>query len=125
MHLCNFFFQPEELFPSDGELTEAQPEFDDNPLCPAVCILGFSESAISTFRRLTLALCPEGITVHTHVVHSTIDIADTPRDTLTLVFVDFNERNVILEEQGMLQGELRTKTVQHLLQSGSKIYMYT
>ncbi|XP_064618365.1 uncharacterized protein LOC135482357 [Liolophura sinensis] len=42
---------------------------------------------------------------------------------LALVFVDFNERNVILEQPGLLQGELKTKTVQHLLQTGADVFV--
>ncbi|XP_064594474.1 myosin-4-like isoform X2 [Liolophura sinensis] len=114
---------PEELATLTGEVPLVQQEIDDEALCPAVCSLGFSESAISTFGPLTQAICPEGMTVHTYVVHSTVDLADAPKDALALVFVDFNERNVILEQPGLLQGELKTKTVQHLLQTGADVFV--
>ncbi|XP_046546720.1 E3 ubiquitin-protein ligase BRE1-like [Haliotis rubra] len=62
--------------------------------------------------------CP---TIHTRVIRCHADIKQLPGSRVFLVFVDFNERHVILEDPTKGLGDLRVTTVRSLWRFGADV----
>ncbi|XP_067677607.1 uncharacterized protein [Haliotis asinina] len=60
-------------------------------------------------------------TIHTRVIRCHADIKQLPGSRVFLVFVDFNERNVILEDPTKGLGDLRVTTVRSLWRFGADV----
>ncbi|XP_071115748.1 uncharacterized protein [Haliotis cracherodii] len=95
------------------------------PMEDSVCVVAFhtetegghADQTRSVFESVQQP-CP---TIHSRVIRRHEDITQLPGSRVFLVFVDFNERNVILEDPTKGLGDLRVTTVRCLWRFGADV----
>ncbi|XP_067677593.1 uncharacterized protein [Haliotis asinina] len=95
------------------------------PMEASLCVVTFhtetevkhADQARSVFESVQQP-CP---TIHTRVIRCHADIKQLPGSRVFFVFVDFNERNVILEDPTKGLGDLRVTTVRSLWGFGADV----
>ncbi|XP_048250918.1 uncharacterized protein LOC124124987 isoform X2 [Haliotis rufescens] len=95
------------------------------PMEDSVCVVAFhtetegrhADQTRSVFESVKQP-CP---TIHSRVIRRHTDITQLPGSRVFLVFVDFNERNVILEDPTKGLGDLRVTTVRSLWRFGADV----
>ncbi|XP_048250915.1 uncharacterized protein LOC124124986 isoform X2 [Haliotis rufescens] len=95
------------------------------PMEDSVCVVAFHTATEGRHADQTRSVfesvqqpCP---TIHSRVIRRHADITQLPGSRVFLVFVDFNERNVILEDPTKGLGDLRVTTVRSLWRFGTDV----
>ena len=90
-----------------------------------VCVVGFHAETERTHLQTVRDICSKtdrapkvlGFTVHGHK-----DLGSIPDAKVYIMFVDFNQRNIILEDPQKGLGDIRLETVRQLWRLGGKQY---
>ncbi|XP_071115746.1 myosin-3-like [Haliotis cracherodii] len=95
------------------------------PMEDSVCVVAFHRETEGRHADQTRSVfesvkqpCP---TIHSRVIRRHEDITQLPGSRVFLVFVDFNQRNVILEDPTKGLGDLRVTTVRSLWRFGADV----
>ncbi|KAL3886845.1 hypothetical protein ACJMK2_026808 [Sinanodonta woodiana] len=90
-----------------------------------LCVISFYEETHPLHMRMTHSVT-EQLTIQTveYVIRRHEEILNIPPVVLFFLFVDFNERNVILEDPTLGLGDLRLTTVQAVQKMGGQIVVF-
>ncbi|XP_071115752.1 uncharacterized protein [Haliotis cracherodii] len=88
-----------------------------------VCVVGFHSETTNQHHAKIQAVLSENIAVEKHHVKGHEQILNLPLCKIYFVCVDFNERNVILEDPTKGLGDLRLTTVQAIQKMGGDVVL--
>ncbi|XP_061165095.1 putative leucine-rich repeat-containing protein DDB_G0290503 [Saccostrea echinata] len=91
---------------------------------PGINVISFTSSTQQFHKNLIDAVPkPTSTQIHSCLIHRSSDIPHTTPSKVVFIFVDFNERNIILEDPETEIGDLRRLTTQGLLNMGCDVFV--